>query len=99
MPFLLLNSCAYHYMKNLLIRMGAAPENFCGDILQCKGAGNAAVARTCFQSLKLIDKRVIGSQRITAHHFRWAVAYYCGAGFAVAAQSLSIVFQVVIAAL
>ena len=30
---LLLNSCAYHYMKNLLVRMGAAPENFCGDIL------------------------------------------------------------------
>lgn len=30
---LLLDSCAYHYMRNLLIRMGAAPENFCGDIL------------------------------------------------------------------
>ena len=30
---LLLNSCAYHYMKNLLIRMGAAPESFCEDIL------------------------------------------------------------------
>ena len=30
---LLLNSCAYHYMKNLLIRMGAAPESFRGDIL------------------------------------------------------------------
>ena len=30
---LLLNSCAYHYMRNLLIRMGAAPENFGEDIL------------------------------------------------------------------
>ena len=30
---LLLNSCAYHYMKNLLIRMGAAPELFSNDIL------------------------------------------------------------------
>ena len=30
---LLLDSCAYHYMRNLLIRMGAAPENFRGDIL------------------------------------------------------------------
>ena len=30
---LLLNSCAYHYMKNLLIRMGAAPEIFREDIL------------------------------------------------------------------
>ena len=30
---LLLGSCAYHYMKNLLIRMGADPENFRGDIL------------------------------------------------------------------
>ena len=30
---LLLNSCAYHYMKNLLIRMGAAPDHFRGDIL------------------------------------------------------------------
>lgn len=30
---LLLNSCAYHYMKNLLIRMGAAPETFREDIL------------------------------------------------------------------
>lgn len=30
---LLLNSCAYHYMKNLLTRMGAAPEHFTNDIL------------------------------------------------------------------
>ncbi len=30
---LLLNSSAYHYMKNLLIRMGAAPEIFREDIL------------------------------------------------------------------
>lgn len=30
---LLLNSCAYHYMKNLLIRMGAAPDLFQDDIL------------------------------------------------------------------
>lgn len=30
---LLLNSCAYHYMKNLMIRMGAADRNFCEDIL------------------------------------------------------------------
>ncbi len=30
---LLLNSCAYHYMKNLLIRMGSAPELFANDIL------------------------------------------------------------------
>ena len=30
---LLLNSCAYHYMKNLLIRMGASPENFQADVL------------------------------------------------------------------
>ena len=30
---LLLNSCAYHYMKNMLIRMGADPELFCGDVL------------------------------------------------------------------
>lgn len=30
---LLLNSCAYHYMKNLLIRMGAAPDCFRDDIL------------------------------------------------------------------
>ena len=30
---LLLDSCAYHYMKNLLIRMGAAPESFREDIL------------------------------------------------------------------
>ena len=30
---LLLNSCAYHYMKNLLIRMGAVPDCFSGDIL------------------------------------------------------------------
>ena len=30
---LLLSSCAYHYMKNLLIRMGAAPDCFSGDIL------------------------------------------------------------------
>ncbi len=30
---LLMNSCAYHYMKNLLIRMGAAPEIFREDIL------------------------------------------------------------------
>ena len=30
---LLLSSCAYHYMKNLLIRMGAAPERFREDIL------------------------------------------------------------------
>ncbi|MBQ3490452.1 MAG: PfaD family polyunsaturated fatty acid/polyketide biosynthesis protein [Clostridia bacterium] len=30
---LLLNSCAYHYMKNLLIRMGAAPDLFRKDIL------------------------------------------------------------------
>lgn len=30
---LLLNSCAYHYMKSLLIRMGAAPENFREDVL------------------------------------------------------------------
>lgn len=31
---LLLDSCAYHYMKNLLIRMGAAPESFREDILE-----------------------------------------------------------------
>ncbi len=30
---LLLDSCAYHYMKNLLIRMGAEAENFPQDIL------------------------------------------------------------------
>ena len=30
---LLLNSCAYHYMKNLLIRMGAASDLFQDDIL------------------------------------------------------------------
>ena len=30
---LLLNSCAYHYMKNLLTRMGAAPAHFANDIL------------------------------------------------------------------
>lgn len=30
---LLMNSCAYHYMKNLLIRIGAAPETFAEDIL------------------------------------------------------------------
>ena len=30
---LLLDSCAYHYMKNLLIRMGAASDCFRGDIL------------------------------------------------------------------
>ena len=30
---LLLDSCAYHYMKNLLIRMGAAPDFFRDDIL------------------------------------------------------------------
>lgn len=30
---LLLNSCAYHYMKNLLVRLGAAPELFREDIL------------------------------------------------------------------
>ena len=30
---LLLKSCAYHYMKNLLVRMGAAPESFREDIL------------------------------------------------------------------
>ncbi len=30
---LLLDSCAYHYMKNLLIRMGAAPDLFRDDIL------------------------------------------------------------------
>ena len=30
---LLLDSCAYHYMKSLLTRMGAAPESFRGDIL------------------------------------------------------------------
>ena len=30
---LLLNSCAYHYMKSLLIRMGAAPKNFREDVL------------------------------------------------------------------
>ena len=30
---LLLNSCAYHYMKNLLKRMGAAEDRFCEDIL------------------------------------------------------------------
>ena len=29
----LLNSCAYHYMKNLLIRMGSAPDCFRDDIL------------------------------------------------------------------
>ena len=31
---LLLNSCAYHYMKNLLTRMGAAPTLFRTDILE-----------------------------------------------------------------
>ena len=31
---LLLNSCAYHFMKNLLIRMGAAPELFKDDVLE-----------------------------------------------------------------
>ena len=30
---LLLKSCAYHYMKNLLLRMGAAPDCFAEDIL------------------------------------------------------------------
>lgn len=30
---LLLNSCAYHYMKNLLIRVGADSEDFAQDIL------------------------------------------------------------------
>ena len=30
---LLLDSCAYHYMRNLLIRMGAVPEFFREDIL------------------------------------------------------------------
>lgn len=30
---LLLNSCAYHYMKNLLVRMGASPDCFRGDII------------------------------------------------------------------
>lgn len=30
---LLMNSCAYHAMKNLLIRLGAAPETFREDIL------------------------------------------------------------------
>ncbi len=30
---LLLNSCAYHYMKNLLVRMGAASDLFRKDIL------------------------------------------------------------------
>ena len=30
---LLLKSCAYHYMKNLLLRMGAAPDCFADDIL------------------------------------------------------------------
>ena len=30
---LLLNSCAYHYMKNLLVRMGADPDGFRNDIL------------------------------------------------------------------
>ncbi|MBQ2989424.1 MAG: PfaD family polyunsaturated fatty acid/polyketide biosynthesis protein [Clostridia bacterium] len=30
---LLLDSCAYHYMKNLLVRMGANPDSFRGDIL------------------------------------------------------------------
>jgi len=30
---LLLSSCAYHYMKNLLIRMGVSPEQFREDIL------------------------------------------------------------------
>lgn len=31
---LLLNSCAYHYMKNMLVRMGADSELFNADILQ-----------------------------------------------------------------
>jgi len=31
---LLLSSCAYHYMKNLLMRMGAAPECFQEDVLK-----------------------------------------------------------------
>ena len=30
---LLLNSCAYHYMKHLLIRMGAVPDCFREDVL------------------------------------------------------------------
>ncbi len=30
---LLLKSCAYHYMKNLLLRIGAAPKDFRDDIL------------------------------------------------------------------
>ena len=30
---LLLNSCAYHYMKNLLVRMGADSALFANDIL------------------------------------------------------------------
>lgn len=30
---LLLRSCAYHYMKNLLIRMGADPDDFSQDVL------------------------------------------------------------------
>lgn len=30
---LLLKSCAYHYMKNLLTRMGADPNQFLNDIL------------------------------------------------------------------
>ena len=31
---LLLSSCAYHYMKNLLVRMGAAPDQLASDILK-----------------------------------------------------------------
>ena len=30
---LLLNSCAYHYMKDILVRIGANPEAFQSDIL------------------------------------------------------------------
>ncbi len=30
---LLLSSCAYHYMKNLLVRMGVSPEQFREDVL------------------------------------------------------------------
>jgi PfaD family protein len=31
---LLLDSCAYHYMKNLLVRMGVARESFQADVLE-----------------------------------------------------------------
>lgn len=33
---LMLNSCAYHYMKSLLLRMGVSPETFLEDILNTR---------------------------------------------------------------